>query len=692
MKKTKANQTRFPVRTAVLTSIFAIISTVSTVGQSPSPNPTPEEALYNGYRLSASIEAGWRWRTLDGNENQYRSALNYKQGFRTFDTNILLETDNGKGKWFDSLLISNTGWGSDPTGFTRVSMEKTGFYKFDATARRVNYFNNISTHVLGQHNQNTQHNFSDFDLTILPQNEKLRFTVGASFNSNTGPGGWTVRAYSDEYPVTTNTKAESYDLRFGVEGKALGFDWGITQGLRNYNDRSYYELLAPAPGNNTTNTAALATYSRLSPVQGHAYFTQFNLHRTFASKLDMTGRLIYSSTNTRSQMIEKITGRDNSNNFVDLDLFQISGDAKRPQTRGDLGLTLHATDNFRISNTFTLDKFSVNGGENFEEQLYRRNAAGNPLATTLTRSKGYRVNDYERLVNTIEADYQFGNRVGVHAGYRFTKRRVNVTGFDQTLTSPPSATNPNLISEEEENSTNTLLAGMKIKPVKNWVIFWDVEHGSADNVFTRIENYKFTNFRARSRVTLNKFAFNVSVISKDNNNPSKTIDVPPLDFGTDIKTRNISTSIDWTPISELSISGGYTRHNLTSDTPIRVPVGSNIILQGVSQFYMRDNYGYIEVAAKPHKRVSFFATYRLSRDKGQGDRVSTGVQNIIASYPMEFKTPEFRMAVRLSRNVDWNVGYQYYDYKDTQTPTQNYRAHLPYTSLRIYFGGKAADR
>ena len=90
--------------------------------------------------------------------------------------------------------------------------------------------------------------------------------------------------------------------------------------------------------------------------------------------------------------------------------------------------------------------------------------------------------------------------------------------------------------------------------------------------------------------------------------------------------------------------------------------------------------------------MSLFASYRISRDKGQGDRFSAVVQNIITSYPMQYQSPEFRVAFRINRNVDWNVGYQYYDYKDVQTPTQNYRAHLPYTSLRIYFGKGAVDR
>jgi hypothetical protein len=45
--------------------------------------------------------------------------------------------------------------------------------------------------------------------------------------------------------------------------------------------------------------------------------------------------------------------------------------------------------------------------------------------------------------------------------------------------------------------------------------------------------------------------------------------------------------------------------------------------------------------------------------------------------------------------VDWVVGYQYFDYKDRFALSQFspefgnnqfYQAHLPYTSLKIYFG------
>jgi hypothetical protein len=105
---------------------------------------------------------------------------------------------------------------------------------------------------------------------------------------------------------------------------------------------------------------------------------------------------------------------------------------------------------------------------------------------------------------------------------------------------------------------------------------------------------------------------------------------------------------------------------------------------------MRDSYFFFDVSANPIRRVSLFASYRYNKDKGQGNRVATLPENFVTSYPFKLQSPEVRMAIRLTDNIDWNLGYQYYDYKENLFFNQNYSAHLPYTSIKIYFGG--ADR
>lgn len=663
---------------------LALICVFSASAQTPTPTPEPVEQTWTigDYEINSAIEIGVRGIDVNGSDNKFRSDFNYKPGIRLFDSSFSME-DKSKGvKLFDSLTVTSSGWGGDPTGMFRLNMGRAGIYSLDSNVRSVKYFNFLNNHALGEHNAKTEHAFGDFDLTIFPESDKLRFKLGYSFNQTDGTGGFTTRAYSDEFPVSSDVRIGSSDFRAGIGGKLFGFNLNLSQGYRNFRNTTAYTLLAPHPGNTTTNNARLATFLRSYPIEGDSFFTMFSAQRTFAERLDFTGRFIYSSTQTKFSLYEAVTGRDNSNNIVDLDRFEATGDAKRPQARGDVGLTLRITDDFRVSNTFTFDQFSVSGGNQFFNALYRRNNAGNPLATTFANTLAHRVTGYRRLMNTIEADYQFNNAVAFNIGYRFTKRRVRLEGFDQNLL---SAANPTTFFDEFDNRTNTLIAGMKIKPVKSWTIFWDVEHGEADNVFTRLSNYKFTNFRVRSLFRFKDFTINLSAISRDNNNPGRTVEVPIRDFRADTKSRTYSAFIDWAPRADFSLSSGYTYQHQTSETAIIVPVGG-VRTQGISQFFIRDNYFFFDVAAQPFKRFSLFASYRINKDKGQGDRFSAVPQNIITSYPFTLQSPEVRLIFRVTKNIDWNVGYQYYDYKERLGAGQNYSAHMPYTSLRIYFG------
>lgn len=289
--------------------------------------PADDEKTYSGYSIAATLELGWRSRSIQGNENKYRSDLNYKPGFRTFDSNLFMRSDSGKGKFFDSILVSNSGWGSDPNGYLRINMEKIGWYKYNSTFRRINYFNNLSTFVAvddpNQHTQNTSNTMADFDITLLPQNNLIRINVGGSVGDYKGPGTLTMRWNSDEFKVDTQTKNKTADLRFGAEGKLIGFDWSVTQGIREFRDRSSFSINSfnqghATPQNTLTNSAVVNNFSRTFPVEGKSYFSQFHLHRTIADKLDFTGRVIYSSTATNMSLNEFVSGRDGSLNFIEI--------------------------------------------------------------------------------------------------------------------------------------------------------------------------------------------------------------------------------------------------------------------------------------------------------------------------------------------------------------------------------------
>ena len=168
------------------------------------------------YTVISSIEVGVRGIAIDGNADKYRSDLNYTPGFRLLDSSLLMKSKDGDGLAFDTLSVSSFGWGigggshrgNDPNRALRVNAEKGNAYRFDANYRRFDYFNNLRNFSLNQHTSNTEYRQGDFDLTLLPKNEKLRVNLGYSLNRNSGPSVLTYDYSRDEFPVIARHRAE----------------------------------------------------------------------------------------------------------------------------------------------------------------------------------------------------------------------------------------------------------------------------------------------------------------------------------------------------------------------------------------------------------------------------------------------------------------------------------------------------
>ena len=133
--------------------ILASLPLVTTAQQStPSPTPkasseakseaTPVEAGEDAgdYTIISSLEVGYRGLSVVGDHNKYQSDLNYRAGPRLFDSSFLMRSKDGKGDLFDTLLVTSTGWGSDPYSNLRINVEKPKWYRFDGTYRRFKYF------------------------------------------------------------------------------------------------------------------------------------------------------------------------------------------------------------------------------------------------------------------------------------------------------------------------------------------------------------------------------------------------------------------------------------------------------------------------------------------------------------------------------------------------------------------------
>ncbi len=643
------------------------------------------------WEVKSSFELGLRGKDVKGNINKYRSDLNYGAGFRLFDSSLLVTAKESKGKPFDSLLVTGTGWSADPNGFARISVEKLGWYKFDSTVRKITYFNNLDNFAEGEHTRDTRRNMGDFDVTILPQNRRVKFHVGYSYNRNDGPATSTYDYDRDEFPLTTQYLTKSDDFRFGVDLNFLGFDFSFNEGYRRFKDYTSYSIDGPQLGTNPNPNSSIATFSRTIPERGKIFDHRMTVHRSFAKRVDFTGRYIYSDSISRFTMLDLLTGIDRSGNPIILDRSDVSGNASRPNSIGDLGVTVFVTNKFSISNTFSFNSYRISGGNYLYQSVVKTNPSGTPLPIAITNTSAYRYSNYRRYMNTFEGDYAVNRYLTFYLGYRYSNRRVGLNLLDVNLVS----SDPTADSEMATNVTNTFIGGFKASPIpKKWMIYFDIDRGQADNVFTRLANYNTTNFRIRNIVKpIDELSINFSYERKDNTNPSRADTTPPTNFSADIKTNIIAGTFDWSPNRNVTVNGGYTYNKVTSIADVIFPsTPPGGIGQGMSIYYLRSNYFNLDGWFQPHRRVSVFASYRISRDNSKGDFYDATTRLIESSYPLSFQSPEARVIFRLTKRLDWNIGYQYYKYDELVRSSQNYSAHLPYTSLRIYLGRGNEDR
>jgi hypothetical protein len=713
--------------------LFVTVSLVAAQQPSPSPapkksepaaTPTPEAGENAGdYTAIGSIEFGYRGLSVDGDLNKYQSDLNYRTGPRLFDSSFLLRSKDGEGGLFHTLLATSTGWGADPQGNLRLSVEQPEWYRFDATYRRFKYFrflNNFANPnwvfsppqfsvppkpVTGEHGFDTRIKLGDFDLTLLPKNRHIRFNVGYSPERYNGPAFTNYHSGGNEFMLLQNLRSRADDYRFGADGSIGPVNISFLQGFRRFRDDSTIDLGVTPGINRNTTVASLTSFNRDEPARGSVNYTRLSAQTTIAKRFDITGRLIYSKAKQNYGFVESFTGLNwnpritgfpptppnATPNILNRGLYNLTGDTERPSWLGDIGLTWLATDKFRLSNTFRVETFEITGAALFSDFF----SLTRGTRTDTIGFSGQNVNtrtDYRKISNTIEGDYQFNPRYSVHLGYRYGRRRVTeeISGFNLGSNAPTPLT-PS--SFTEENNTHAILGGFKARPLSEWTIYFDMEHGTADNVFSRIGNYDYTNIRAKSRYKPTRnIAFNLALITKDNANPSEIAGVSLEDFGVSVKSRIFTSSLDWTATSRFSISTGYNYHWINSNAVVDYFFNSVQHPFGHSLFFVRNNFFFVESVASLAPRVTLFTAYRINKDNGQGNRVADPTGNpgtLIASYPMSFQSPEARVAIKLHHRLDWNVGYQYYNYNESTIVgprPQNYHAHLPYTSLRLYFG------
>ncbi len=258
------------------------------------------------YSVSESLEFGYRQSLINGNLNNYDTFENLTSGVRLFDYSLDMRSVDHRGIFFDSLSFVNSGYGGDPNDISRLRVEKNKWYDFRAMFRRdQDYWNysllanplnpttgpipNLSI-VNSPQAQDLSRKMQDYDLTLFPQS-RLRFRVGYSRNTDTGPASSTIEGGTE--PLLTELVDEvTNSYRFGLDYRGLpkttlSFDELLT--YTNINNHTFdqdfgYQLANGVPvdlgmvsNGSTPCSAASITPPVVSPTcNGYLMYSQVN--------------------------------------------------------------------------------------------------------------------------------------------------------------------------------------------------------------------------------------------------------------------------------------------------------------------------------------------------------------------------------------------------------------------------------
>ncbi len=307
---------------AILMTMGVAVAQVPTPGgQMNTPNPTP--VLPDGYSMHQTIDMGGHMVGLSGSGAMYNSMVNVHSGPRMLNQTLEMHALPGKkDALFDNLSAFSSGYGGDPTNFTRLNASKGKIWDFTGLFRRSRqYFDydllgnpNINTGLstpIGPSNapvgtlawQQVQHSpvmfntvrrMSDAQLTLLPLS-RISYRVAYNHSTMEGPSlspSYTIFKYdallqeyqrngSDDYlgaidiklnPKTKLTFQEDIyhykaDTFFTLDpnGFTVQEADGTPAYLGNWDSQSAYGIGACNTGSMGTAYTSSSVYQILSP-------------------------------------------------------------------------------------------------------------------------------------------------------------------------------------------------------------------------------------------------------------------------------------------------------------------------------------------------------------------------------------------------------------------------------------------
>jgi hypothetical protein len=627
---------------------------------------------YSKYNITQSWELGYRFASVGGDDGKYRSDVDYGNGIRLLNSSLSIHSLDGKGSWFDEIVLTTSGLGNDPYQSAIFRIQKNRFYRYDMTWRSNDYFNPGLTVASGDHLENTTFRWQDHNLTLFPQSA-FRVQLGYGRNTQNGPALTTEPEYTttatDYFPIFRNTRQLYNEYRLGFDAKFSGFRLTIQRRWEYFKEDSTGSVISPEPG--PAAPEVLNSFNSAAPYRGRTPSWMGNLNGEF-SWFTMNARASYSGGKGDFVQDEFATGFNNVGAAQNQQIAVI-GTGDRPALTGDLNLTFFPTSRVTIVNSSSVADNRMVGNDSFTDLNN---------ATLVSNTINFQYLNIRLFTNATDVRYKFSKKFDAFTGYRYADRWINSTEDGASGTNPLSG-----ISAEQSNHTTSGVAGANWLPVTGLRLHLEGEIGTNSQPFAPISQRDFHSLRARAQYRKKNTTFGTSYQDNYNNNS-----IVITAFSS--HARNYSADFSWLAKAGMSFDASYTKLHLNTIGGVAFFAGAPVATEvtGLDSVYISNIHSLnLGMHFTLTKRADLYLGYNLTKDTGDGRSAlatqPTAAQQVlynVQTFPLTYQAPLVRLSVKLNEKLRWNAGYQYYGYHEMfglLGQDQNYRANTGYTSL-----------
>ena len=617
------------------------------------------------YNVTQWFEAGYRFKSVDGNSGVYRSDVNFGNGIRLLGSSMTVHSKDGHGKYFDEIVLTTQGLGNDPYESASLRIQKNKLYRYDMLWRSNEYFNPGLTIAGGQHFMDTTRRLQDHDLVLLPQSS-VRFFLGYSRNAQDGPALSTVQVFDsrgDEFPFGANIRRVRNEYRVGGEGEFAGFRLNVLRGWDNFQEDTRYLLGGPSAGNNPNDRVTLASFTRNEPYHGNSPYWRANLTHNKSKLFYLSGRFTHTA-GSRNFVFDEFArgtsrfGADQNRQIV------VTGNARRPVTTGSMTFSLFPSKKWTLSNHTAVSSTRIDG-----DSIYREFNNGSRNDDLIN----FQYLGIRTVSNLTDATFKATGWLGFYTGYQVSSREIkSITVADFVNPQRPAP-------DRQDNTVHSGTFGVRLQPVKPLRISLDSEIGRADKPIYPISENNYHALGGRVQWRSKQFQLSASLKSNYNTNSGSL-----YTYGS--RGRNFSYDGSWIPRNWFSIDAGYSKLHMYTLSGIAYFSAGEFIDNGRSLYVSNIHAGTLSARFSIQKKADIVFGFHRVQDTGDG-RLAAGSTAFQAAqtFPLAYTSPLARISVRLHERLRWNFGYQMYDYSELWLLLQNYRAHTGYTSLTWSF-------